>query len=137
MENQKPAEPGHRWSVDAFAAFWRKPDVSRVMGSLTEDIVGYWPRPIGVIRGAGPYVEVIAAMLKVCPDFSLDVRECATSGPYAFIRWVASGTGAEGRFEFTGCDRVQTRNGHVCENYVFCDDPFFERVAAELAGSRR
>jgi hypothetical protein len=28
---------------------------------------------------------------------------------------------------------VQTRDGHVCENYVFCDDPFFARVAAELA----
>src|SRR5438477_48798 len=45
MEIAKPAEAGRHWSVDAFLAFWRKPDVSRVMGSLTEDIVGYWPRP--------------------------------------------------------------------------------------------
>jgi len=50
---------------------------------------------------------------------------------------IATGTGHDGPFEFTGCDRVQTRDGHVCENYVFCDDPFFVRVAAELGSSRR
>jgi hypothetical protein len=136
METAKAAEPGRHWSVDAFVAFWRKPDVSRVMGSLTEHVVGYWPRPIGIVRGAGPYVNVIATIMKLCPDFSLRVPEYATSGPYAFIRWIATGTGPDGPFEFTGCDRVQTRNGHVCENYVFCDDPFFERVAAELGTVR-
>jgi hypothetical protein len=26
-------------------------------------------------------------------------------------------------------DRMQTRDGHVSENYVFCDDHFFARVA--------
>jgi hypothetical protein len=137
MENLKSAEPGRRWSVEAFIAFWNKPEVSRVIGSLTDDIVGYWPRSIGIVRGTQPYVDVIAAMMRVCPDFSLRVPEYATTGNYAFIRWIATGTGPDGRFEFTGCDRVQIRDGHVCENYVFCDNPFFEKVAAEIARARR
>jgi hypothetical protein len=137
MENARHAEPGRRWSVDAFIGFWKKPDASRAIGALTDDIVGHWPRPIGVVRGASRYVEVIATMMKLCPDFSLRVPEYATSGDFAFVRWIATGTGPDGPFEFTGCDRVQTRNGRVCENYVFCDDPFFARVAAALASSRR
>jgi len=132
MEAAKFAEPGRHWSVDAFIAFWRKPDMSRVMGALTEDVVGYWPRPIGIVRGARPYVNVIATMTKLCADFSLRVPEYATSAPYALVRWTATGTGPDGPFEFTGCDRVQTRNGRVCESYEFCDHPFFERVAAEI-----
>ena len=126
-----------RWRVYAFIGFCKTPYASRAIGALTDDIVGYWPRPIGIVRGASPYVDVIATMMKLCPDFSLRVPECATSGNFAFIRWIATGTGPDGPFEFTGCDRVQTRDGRVCENYVFCDDPFFARVAAELASSRR
>ena len=136
MRHARAAEPGRHWSVDAFVAFWKKPDALRVMGSLTEDVVGYWPRPVGTVRGAAPYVNVIATMMKLCPDFTLKVPEYATTGPYTFIRWIATGTGPDGPFEFNGCDRVQTRNGLVCENYVFCDDPFFERVAVELAKAR-
>ena len=136
MKNPMPGQGGYHWNVDAFIGFWQKPDISRVIGSLTEDIVGYWPRPIGTVRSAAPYVDVIAAMMKICPDFSLKVPEYATSGDFAFIRWIATGTGPEGAFEFTGCDRVRTRHGLVCENYVFCDDPFFARVAAELARLR-
>jgi len=89
MENARPAEPGRRWSVDAFIGFWKKPDVSR--------------RRLGNRRHCG----LLAAPHRYRP------------------------------FEFTGCDRVKTRDGHVCENYVFCDDPFFARVAAELGNSRR
>jgi hypothetical protein len=137
MKNLQTAEPGRRWNVEKFAAFWAKPDVSRVIGSLTEDIVGYWPRSIGTIRGAQRYVDVIAAMMRACPDFSVRVAEHATTGNYAFIRWITTGTGPDGPFEFNGCDRVQTRDGLVCENYVFCDNPFFERVAAEIAQARR
>lgn len=40
-------------------------------------------------------------------------------------------TGPIGR-EFTGCDRVQTRDGRACENHIFCDDPFFAQIAAVL-----
>jgi hypothetical protein len=132
MENLRSAQPGRHWSVDAFKAFWSNPDASKVSGVLTEDVVGHWPRPIGVVHGASDYTQVIETMMKVCPDFRLKVPEYALSGDYAFVRWIATGTGPAGRFEFTGCDRVRTRNGHVCENYIFCDDPFFAQVAAEL-----
>ncbi len=133
MPNPVPIESGRRWSVEAFAAFWRKPDASRVSGVLTDDIVGHWPRPIGLVRGPGPYVDVIAAIVKTCPDFGVRIAEHAVSGDFAFLRWIATGTGPDGPFEFTGCDRVRTRDGHVCENYIFCDDPFFARVADMLA----
>jgi len=132
MNAQHPAEPGRHWNPQRFADFWRNPDASRVIGSVAEDIVGYWPRPIGEVRGARPYVAVIDAMLRVCPDFKLQVPETATTGDLTFIRWIATGTGPGGAFRFNGCDRVRLRGGHVCENYVFCDDPFFERVAEWL-----
>jgi hypothetical protein len=132
MQDLAAAQPGYRWSVDAFKAFWSNPDTSKILGVMTEDIVGYWPRPIGVVRGASDYADVIEAIFKVCPDLRLKVPEDAVSGDFAFVRWTATGTGPAGPIEFTGCDRVRTRGGHVCENYVFCDDPFFARVAAEL-----
>src|ERR671936_582713 len=132
MANTHPAEPGRRWSVESFAGFWKKPDASRVLGVLTEDVVGYWPRPIGIVRGPRAYVDVIAAILNVCPDFTVSVAEHAATGDFTFIRWVATGTAPEGRFEFSGVDRVQTRNGHVCANRIYCDDPFFARVAAKV-----
>ena len=128
-----PAEQGRRWTVESFAGFWKKPDASRVSGVLTEDVVGHWPRPIGVVRGAPAYVNVIATILQVCPDFTVTVAEHAATGDFTFIRWVATGTAPEGRFEFAGVDRVQTRNGRVCENRIYCDDPFFARIAATIA----
>ena len=129
------AQPRRAWSPEGFKAFWAKPDPSLLLGIfevITDDIVGYWPRPIGTVREPKPYMKVIAAILDECPDFSLAVPEHASTGDFHFIRWVATGTGPDGRFEFTGCDRVCTRDGLVCENYVFCDHPFFERVAARL-----
>ena len=121
------------WSVEAFAAFWKKPDASRTQEVLTEDIVGHWPRPIGDVRGRRDYVNVIATMLRVAPDFTVRVEEHASSGDLTFIRWVATMTGPDGKAEFGGCDRVRTRNGQVCENYVFCDHPFFALVGGQIA----
>ena len=123
----------HRgWTVEAFKMFWAKPDASQlgaVRAILTDDIVGYWPRPIGVVRGPDAYMRVIEAVLKAGPDFSLTVPENASTGDFHFVRWVAKGNGSDGPYEFSGCDRLRTRNGLVCENYVFCDHPYFARVA--------
>src|SRR5262245_21696495 len=116
------------WTVDAFKAFWGRPDpahLPQILAILTDDIVGYWPRPIGVVRGPKPYLRVIEAVLEAAPIFSLVVPEHASSGDFHFVRWVAKGSGPNGAFTFNGCDRLRTREGLVCENYVFCDDPFF------------
>ena len=75
-----PAEQGRRWTVESFAGFWKKPDASRVSGVLTEDVVGHWPRPIGVVRGAPAYVNGITTILQVCPDFTVTVAEHAATG---------------------------------------------------------
>jgi SnoaL-like domain len=131
MINTVLADPRHKWSVEAFRHYWKAPYAPRAM-PVTADVVGYWPHPIGVVRGADDYISVIATILEVCPDFRLTVAEHAATGDFAFLRWIATGTGPDGGFEFDGCDRVQTRDGHVCENYIFCDDPFFARVAAEI-----
>jgi hypothetical protein len=125
-----------RWSIEGFKAFWDKPDVAVVPlihEVSTRDIVGYWPRPIGVVRGAVPYVRVIDAILRVCPDLSLRVPEYVRSADLHFVRWVATGTGRDGRFECNGLDRMRvTADGLVLENYIFCDHPFFGDVAAYL-----
>ena len=126
------AQTAPKWTIDTFKAFWAKPDpayLPAVAGIVTDDLVGYWPRPIGTVRGRNPYMKVLADILAVCPDFSVAVAEYAASGDFHFVRWIATGTGPDGPFEFTGTDRLRTRAGLVCENYIFCDDPFFERVA--------
>jgi hypothetical protein len=130
------AEPGHKSSVQAFVHYWKAPYTPRAM-PVTADVVGHWPRPIGVVRGADDYVSVIATILEVCPDFRLTVPEHAATDDLTFLRWIATGTRPDGRFEFNGCDRVRTRDGHVCENYIFCDDPFFARVATASGRARR
>jgi SnoaL-like domain len=130
--NIRPARP---WSVEAFAAFWADPDPAKVpaiRAVITDDIVGYWPRPIGVVRGAAAYYKVIESVLTAGPRFTLALGEHASTGDFTFIRWIATVTEAGETVQFDGCDRVRTRGGLVCENYVFCDHPFFEKVAGRL-----
>lgn len=130
-----PAMSVGGWTIDLFKAFWARPRVSVVPGirsRITGDIVGYWPRPIGRISDPDLYLGVIADILIACPDWSLAVPEHARSADFHFIRWIATGTGPSGRFEFTGCDRVRTNaSGQVAENYVFCDHPFFSGISVE------
>jgi len=124
------------WTIDAFRTFWAHPDPSQlpaIRGVLTEDIVGYWPRPIGVVREPAPYLAVIGGILAAYPDFSLVAPEYAADGDFHFVRWVAQATGPDGRFEANGCDRLRLRDGLVCENYVMSDHPFFARVMAAAA----
>ena len=127
------------WSVDLFKAFWgrRRPGQPvSVAGIVTSDIVGHWPRPIGIVRGAVPYGRVIQAVLAVSDDFTLTVREHAASGEFTFLHWRAAGTLDGARVEFDGCDRVRQRaDGLVSENYIFCDHPYFARVAGWLAAN--
>ena len=85
------------------------------------------------VHGARPYVAVIESILRVCPDFKLEAPETAISRDVTFIRWIATGAGPEGALRLNGCDRIKLRGGQVCENFVFCDDPFLKRVAEEVA----
>jgi hypothetical protein len=66
------------WTIDGFRAFWAKPDISMVpaiRSTITSDIIGHWPRPIGDVRDIDLYLGVIADILDVCPDWSLAVPE--------------------------------------------------------------
>ena len=125
--------PVRGWTIETSKRFWAKPSLEHIRGIdaiIAPDIVGYWPRPIGVVKGAKPYAEVIEDLLVAVPDLSLSVPDYAVSGNLTFVRWLATGTGPDGRFEALGCDRVRVRDdGLVVENYVFCDHPFFEAVA--------
>lgn len=126
--------PARGWTVETFKRFWARPSLEHIRGIdaiIAPDIVGYWPRPIGKVEGARPYAEVIEDLLLAVPDLSLSVPDHAVSGNLTFVRWTATGTGPDGRFEALGCDRVRVRDdGLVVENYVFCDHPFFGVVAA-------
>src|SRR5882672_1006682 len=125
MNELAATTPARRWTVEGFRTFWAKPSVSflpTIRQVATDDIVGHWPRPIGDIADPDLYLGVIADILAICPDWTLAVPEEARSGNLHFIRWIATGTDENGRFEFVGCDRVKLDvNGRVCENFVFCD----------------
>jgi hypothetical protein len=125
------------WSVETFRRFWAKPDIAALRGIdrlCTQDIVGHWPRPIGLVSGLKPYTDVIEDLLLTVPDLSLKVPDHAVSGDLTFVRWIATGTMPDGqRFEADGCDRVRLRGSLVCENYILCDHPFFVRVGERNA----
>jgi hypothetical protein len=124
------------WTIEGFRSFWAKPDLSlipRIHEITTSNIVGYWPRPIGVVRNAEAYVAVIDAITRACPDFSVTAPEYARSGDLHFVRWVATGTGRDGPFEFNGSDRLRVlADGRVCENYILCAHLFFAEVSEYL-----
>ena len=124
--------PARQWTVEAFRTFWAAPTISfipTIRQVVNDDIVGHWPRPIGDIADPDLYLGVIADILTICPDWKLAVPETAQSGNLHFIRRIATGTDENGRFEFGGCDRMKTdAKGHVSENVVFCDHPFFSRI---------
>ncbi len=124
------------WSIDGFRSFWGKPDLSvipLIYQVCTDDIVGHWPRPIGLVRGAKAYVPVIDAILRTCPNLSLSVVDYVRIDDVHIVHWAATGTGRDGPMAFHGVDRMKTTaDGRVSENYIFCDHPFFADVAAEL-----
>ena len=136
MSSEASMSPPRSWSVATFGSSWADPDLARAPGVravITDDIVGYWPRPIGVVRGAAAYYKVIESVLTAGPRFSLAIGEHAWTGEFTFIRWIATVADKDDTVQFNGCDRVRTRMGLVCENYVFCDHPFFETVARRLS----
>jgi hypothetical protein len=125
------------WSIEGFRAFWAHPDpdvAPRIAEIATDDIVGHWPAPIGRVDGLRPYLAVIQALLRACPDLSLSAPDYAASGDLHFVRWAATGTGPDGvRVAFNGIDRIRTLpDGRVCENYVCSDGPLFAWAAEVL-----
>ena len=124
--------PSSGWTVEGFKTFWAAPVLSfvpKIRQMMAGDIIGHWPRPIGDIRDPDLYLGVIADILTICPDWKLEVPEHAQSGDLYFVRWTATGTDADGRFKFEGCDRIKVDgNGLVLENFIFCDHPFFSRI---------
>lgn len=127
--------PGRGWSVESFAAFWTRPDPALVPRALTPDVAGYWPGSAEPVRGVEQYTQRIADLLALVPDFRLEVAEHAASGDCVFIRWIARGTTEDGRFEFSGVDRVRTRDGLVAENMIFCSHPLVLRLAQSAASA--
>jgi SnoaL-like polyketide cyclase len=114
------------WSVEAFEAFWSKPDPSLVPGALTEDVVGYWTGRAEPVRGREAYTRCIAELVEALPDVRLEVAEQAENGEFTFIRWIMRATGRHGPFEFSGIDRVRKRGPLVAENVIVFDTAEFE-----------
>jgi hypothetical protein len=128
MTQQQTDQTG--FSVDAFAAWWAKPDLSTARAALAPDIVGDWPGQPELVRGVDAYVERIAELLDLVPDLHLEVAEHAVNGQFLFIRWIAHGTGAKGPFELTGIDRIRVGDdGRVKENIIRFDRSLLDELA--------
>ena len=90
-------------------------------------MIGYWPGSDEPVRGRDEYVGALQELLARVPDLTLQVLESADNGEYLFLRWVAHATGAAGRIEHTGVDRIKVIDGKVVENRIFFDRAEFER----------
>lgn len=118
-------------TVDLFARFWADPHPEALRGGVTDDVTVYYPGVAEPQRGPDAYVASVRRYLDLVPDLRLEVADYACNGDDTFVRWIARGTGVNGRFEFTGIDRIRTREGLVAENYVMYDSATF----AQLAGA--
>jgi hypothetical protein len=90
-------------------------------------VIGYWPGTDEPVRGRDEYVGALRELLARVPDLTLTVAGSADNGEHLFIRWVAHATGANGRIEQTGVDRIKVVGGRVVENRIFFDRAQFER----------
>ncbi len=137
-EQGTPAAGRRAWSVETFERFWSNPDPAVVPGALTDDVVGYWSGREEPVRGKRAYTACIAALVEGLPGMHIAVAEHASNGEFTFIRWIMHATGVHGRFEFSGIDRVRTRDdGLVVENRIVCDTSAFKRwPARSFPGSR-
>jgi SnoaL-like domain len=126
---EQPPSP----TIEGFARFWENPNPAVLPPFLAEDVVGYFPGDAEPVRGRDDYVARIAQFLALLPDLRLEVAEHATNGENHFVRWIARATGAKGPFEFSGIDRIKSRDGLVTENRVVFDTGLF----ADLVGAQR
>jgi SnoaL-like domain len=98
-------------------------------------VVAVWPRIPGRARGPAEYVRRIVDLLALVPDLRLELGEHAADGEFVFIRWVARGTGPDGRhFEGIGVDRFRLRDGLVAESLIMSDLAVFGHLARLVAG---
>jgi len=102
----------------------------------TPNIAGFWPRTTRPVRGPKEYAQRIVDLLTFIPDFRAEMVEHAVNGDVIFLRWVAVGTGPDGRFEAIGVDRLIVPNGYVQENLILSDHPIFEALAKRVGDLR-
>jgi hypothetical protein len=124
------------FTAETFARFWASPDLSTPSDDLANDVIGYWPGTDEPVRGRDEYVGALQELLARVPDLTLTVVESADNGEHLFIRWVAHATGANGRIEHSGVDRIKIVDGKVVENRIFFDRADFERklgISLDLA----
>ena len=115
------------FTAETFARFWASPDLSAPSDDLANDVIGYWPGTDEPVRGRDEYVGALRELLARVPDLTLSVVESADNGEHLFIRWVAHASGANGRIEHSGVDRIKIVDGKVVENRIFFDRAEFER----------
>ena len=115
------------FTAETFARFWASPDLSTPSDDLANDVIGYWPGTDEPVRGRDEYVGALRELLARVPDLTLTVVESADNGEHLFIRWVAHASGANGRIEHSGVDRIKITDGKVVENRIFFDRAEFER----------
>jgi len=128
------------FTIEGWKAAWANPSPERVMTRIplitTPNVAGYWPRTTRPVRGPKEYAQRIVDLLTFIPDFRAELVENATNGDVMFLRWVAIGTGPDGRFEAVGVDRLIVPNGYVAENLILSDHPIFAAVAKRVGDLR-
>lgn len=110
--------------------------MARIPLIAAPEIAGYWPRTTRPVRGPTEYAQRIVDLLTFIPDFRAELQEHAINGDVMFVRWVARGTGPNGRFEAVGADRLLVPNGYVAENLILSDHPIFAEFAKHVGDLR-
>lgn len=126
--------PSRRWTVEGFEFFWsRARDPAMVAPVIWPDIIGRWPCATGPVAGRKAYLTAISSFLAALPEFTVEITDHAINGNSAFVRWIVSGTFAEGPNQIIGVDRLILKDGYVLENHIHSDHPIFARLAETRA----
>jgi hypothetical protein len=90
------------------------------------------------VQGHAEYARRIADLLTLVPDLRLELGEHASNCEFVFIRWIARGTGPDGRrFEGIGTDRFRLRDGLVAESLIMSDLAIFGALAQVVERGRQ
>ena len=102
----------------------------RIPTVVTPDVIAVWPCIPERVQGRAEYAQRIVDLLTLVPDLRLELAEHAANGEFVFLRWIARGTGPDGRrFEGIGTDRFRLRDGLVAETLVMSDLAIFGALA--------
>jgi ketosteroid isomerase-like protein len=122
--------------VARFAANWAKPSVGNLRDLMHDDTRNLIPP----MKEPGDREGVVAhfdTVLRMIPDFSLEVIRWAATADTVMIEWQGRATVAGKALGWRGVDRISLRDGKTYEGQVYWDTRGVAEMMAQAVSEAR